>query len=41
MQVDSPNVVLVTWKRAENQQGTILRFIETAGAQGTVSLTTP
>lgn len=29
--VDAPNIVLVTWKLAENGEGTILRLQETAG----------
>jgi alpha-mannosidase len=29
--IDAPNVVLVTWKRAEDGNGTILRLEETAG----------
>jgi hypothetical protein len=31
LEVDAPNVVLVTWKRAEDGRGTILRLQETAG----------
>ncbi len=36
-----PNLVLVNWKRAENNQGTILRFVETAGRKTTVSVQIP
>jgi hypothetical protein len=39
--VESPNVVLVTWKRAMNRQGTILRFLEVAGRSGTVRVNLP
>jgi len=28
VQVDRPQVVLVTWKRAEDGDGTVLRFVE-------------
>jgi alpha-mannosidase len=38
LQVDQPNVVLVTWKRAEDDQGTILRFVEVDGQGGTVGV---
>jgi alpha-mannosidase len=31
LSIDAPNVVLVTWKRAEDGNGTILRLEETAG----------
>lgn len=36
LQVDQPNVVLVTWKRAEEGEGTILRFVEVGGHSSTV-----
>jgi alpha-mannosidase len=39
--VDKPNVVLVTWKRAEDDKGTILRFLEVAGEPSTVRVTSP
>ncbi len=39
--VESPNVVLVTWKRAMDRQGTIMRFLEVAGQDGTVSVRIP
>jgi len=31
LQIDSPSIVLVTWKRAEDTKGTILRLLETSG----------
>ncbi len=39
--VQSPNVVLTTWKRAENQQGTVMRFLEVAGQQDDVTVQIP
>jgi len=41
LQVDQPNVVLVTWKLAEDGDGTILRFVETAGNAGTAHVQIP
>jgi alpha-mannosidase len=41
LQVDSPHVVLVTWKRAEDEHGTILRLVEVGGQTGTVNITAP
>ena len=41
LQMDNPNVVLVTWKRAEDNHGTILRFLEVGGQSGAVKVTTP
>ncbi len=41
LQVDQPNVVLVTWKRAEDDQGTVLRFVEVNGQPSTVRVETP
>jgi hypothetical protein len=41
LQVDPPNVVLVTWKRAEDEQGTILRFVEVNGEPSTVKVELP
>lgn len=41
LQVDQPNAVLVTWKRAEDDQGTILRFVEVDGKPGTVNVQVP
>jgi alpha-mannosidase len=39
--VSSRNVVLSDWKRAENNRGTIMRFIEMNGTTDTVSVSTP
>jgi hypothetical protein len=41
LQVDPPNAVLVTWKRAEDEQGTILRFVEVNGEPSTVKVDVP
>ena len=41
VQVDQPNVVLVTWKMAEDGDGTILRFLEVGGQANTVEVQTP
>jgi hypothetical protein len=41
LQVDQPNVVLVTWKRAEDEQGTILRFVEVNGESSTAKVEVP
>jgi alpha-mannosidase len=41
LEVDHPGVVLVTWKRAEDGAGTILRFAETSGQAASVRVTTP
>ena len=41
MDVDKPNTVLVTWKRAEDDQGTILRFVEVDGKSATVAVKLP
>ncbi len=41
LEVNSPNVVLVTWKLAENGKGTILRLQETAGQSADVTVTLP
>jgi hypothetical protein len=41
LHVDQPNVVLVTWKRAEDEQGTILRFVEVNGESATVKIDIP
>jgi alpha-mannosidase len=40
LQVDQPNVVLVTWKKAEDGEGTILRFLEIGGKESTVNVET-
>lgn len=39
LQVDNPNVVLSAWKKSEDGEGTVLRFIEQAGAGGKVAVT--
>jgi alpha-mannosidase len=39
--VDQPNVVLVTWKLAEDSQGSVLRFLEVAGQAGSVNVKLP
>ena len=41
VQVDQPNVVLVTWKMAEDGDGTVLRFLEVGGQTNTVEVQTP
>jgi hypothetical protein len=41
LQVNQPDVVLVTWKMAEDGDGTILRFLETAGQSSTLSVEFP
>jgi alpha-mannosidase len=41
LQVNQPDVVLVTWKRAEDGEGTVLRFLEVAGKEGRVDVQTP
>jgi alpha-mannosidase len=41
LHVDSPNVVLVTWKLAQDDQGTILRLVETDGQAGTAKIEIP
>lgn len=38
LEVDHPGVVLLTWKQAEDEKGTILRFVETNGQSGTVKV---
>ena len=40
LQVNRPDVVLVTWKRAEDGEGTVLRFLEVAGKEGWVDVQT-
>jgi alpha-mannosidase len=39
--VDKPNILLTTFKRAENGDGIILRLIETDGKETTASITLP
>ena len=34
VKVDQPNVVLVTWKMAEDGKGTVMRFLEMGGEAG-------
>ena len=41
LQVDQPNVVLNTWKDAEDEKGTILRFTELNGQSSKVRVTVP
>jgi hypothetical protein len=41
VQVDQPNVVLVTWKIAEDGDGTVLRFLEVGGQANTVDVQIP
>jgi alpha-mannosidase len=41
LQVSQPNVVLVNWKRAEDGEGTVLRFLEVAGKESAVDVQTP
>lgn len=41
LEVDHPGVVLLTWKRAEDEKGTILRFVETNGQSGAVNVSSP
>jgi hypothetical protein len=41
LHVRKPDVVLETWKMAEDGQGTILRFLEVAGKESAVEVQTP
>jgi len=41
LQVDQPEVALVTWKVAEDEKGTILRFLELAGKSAEVGVSVP
>ncbi|MEO6965989.1 MAG: polysaccharide lyase family protein [Acidobacteriaceae bacterium] len=41
LKADDPNLVLDTWKPAEDGKGTILRFIDLGGAERTVNVQTP
>jgi alpha-mannosidase len=41
LNVDQPGVALVTWKNAENGNGTILRFLEIAGKESDVNVQLP
>jgi alpha-mannosidase len=39
LEIDNSNVVLSTWKRAEDGQGTILRLVEISGREQSVGIT--
>ncbi len=41
LSVDNPNLVLVNWKVADDQQGTILRLLEVGGTEGAAKLDFP
>jgi alpha-mannosidase len=41
LKVDDPDLLLETWKPAEDGNGTILRFLDLGGATRAVSVTTP
>lgn len=41
LEIDQPDVTLVTWKLAEDGKGSILRFLETGGRQATVTVHSP
>jgi hypothetical protein len=41
LQMDNPNVAIVTWKRAENGEGHILRLTELAGNEQHVRISSP
>ena len=41
LEVSDPDVALVTWKVAEDRQGTILRFVEVAGKETSVEVQLP
>jgi alpha-mannosidase len=41
LEVKDPDAVLVTWKRAEDGQGTILRFVEVAGKESVIEVQSP
>lgn len=41
VQVDRPDVLLVTWKMAEDGDGTVMRFLETGGKASTVAVQVP
>lgn len=41
LQVDDPDVVLDTWKPAEDGKGTILRFLDLGGKDRTITVHTP
>jgi len=41
LRIEAPNLSLVTWKPAEDGDGTVLRFVETAGKPGEARLAGP
>jgi alpha-mannosidase len=41
LEMDDPNLLLETWKPAEDGQGSILRFLDLGGAERMVSVRTP
>ena len=41
LEIDQPNVVLVTWKVADDGDGTIMRFLEVGGKGSTVNIRVP
>jgi alpha-mannosidase len=41
LQIDQPNVVLVTWKVADDGDGMIMRFLEVGGKRSTVNVRVP
>jgi alpha-mannosidase len=41
LQLDNPNVAVVTWKRAENDDGSILRLTELAGHDQRIRVSSP
>ena len=41
LEVEDPNILLETWKPAEDGDGTILRFLDLGGAERTVTVRTP
>jgi alpha-mannosidase len=41
LEVADPNVLLETWKPAEDGEGTILRFLDLGGAERTMTVRTP
>jgi alpha-mannosidase len=41
LKVNDPDLVLVTWKHAEDQKGTVLRFLEMAGKPAKVHVAIP
>lgn len=41
LEIDNPNVALSTWKRAEDDHGTIFRLVEISGKKQTVHIASP